>query len=181
MKGTLAARRAVAEHRAKELVAQAALLALGVGFEFLSKNCPEMRDELATWDEGRTIAIGVLPRGPSISLRKQGGRLVFLGWGDAEARLRILFKHIDSAVLVLTGQIGAHTAFAEHRAVVHGSLAEAMEANRAMAIVVKYLFPGLMLARITKRKPELDRGELLLKARLYAALAPLLVQVLARK
>ena len=81
---------------------------------------------------------------------------------------------MDSAFLVMTAQIGAHTAFAEHRAVVHGSLSDVMEVNRAMAIVLKYLFPGVLLKRVMKRMPTFTREELLVKARLYGRIGPAL-------
>ncbi|MBI4704437.1 MAG: hypothetical protein HY744_25320 [Deltaproteobacteria bacterium] len=167
-------------YAAKRLVAGTALVALGVAFEMLSEHSAEMRREIGDWEEGRTFALGVLPEGPSIAVRKQGGRLVYLGRGDHEAPLRILFKNIDSALLVLTGLLAAHTAFAERRAVVHGAIDDVMAANRAMAVVVKFLFPGFMLGSLTKRVPVFSRDELKLKARLYATIGPALVRGFSR-
>ncbi len=167
------------QHQAKLGVARTALVALGVGFEFLSRHSEEMQREIADWEEGRTLAIGVLPRGPRVTIRKGGRQLEMLG-GDAYhadgAELKVMFKNVDAALLVLTGRIGAHTAFAEHRALVHGEIAKAMQANRAMAIVVKYLFPGVMLRSITRRMPVFSASELLLKARLYAVIGPFLAR-----
>jgi len=161
-------------HKAKVAAATTGLVALGVAFEILSRHSPEMRREIADWEEGRTFALGVLPAGPIVAVRKQGGRLVYLGRGDHGAPLRVLFKNLDSALRVLMGLLSAHMAFAEHRAIVHGSIDETMQANRAMAIVVKFLFPGVMLGSLTKRMPELTRRDLALKARLYATIGPAL-------
>jgi hypothetical protein len=163
-------------HQAKAAVAATALVALGVAFEILSRHSAEMRGEIERWGEGRCFSLGVLPFGPSVAIRKEGGQLRFLGRGDHGAQLRILFKNMDSALLLLTGQMAAHTAFAEHRVLVHGPIDETVQANRAMAIVVKYLFPGFMLGSLTKRKPVLTRRELALKARLYATLGPALMR-----
>jgi hypothetical protein len=141
--------------KVKRFLARVALLALGVSFELLSKLDPGMKAEVADWEEGRLLTLGVLPEGPSIAVKKVNGQLKYLGQGEHGAELKIYFKNAESALVALLGIIGAHTAFAEHRAIVHGSIGEAMEANRAMAIVVKYLFPGILLKRITKRTPKM--------------------------
>jgi hypothetical protein len=167
-------------YRAKATVASTALVALGVAFEILSRDSDEMRREIADWEDGRTFALGVLPNGPAVAVRKVRDRLTLLGRGDQGATLKVLFKNVDSALLVLTGLLSAHQAFAENRAIVHGPLDETMQANRAMAIVVKFLFPGLMLGNLLKRKPVFTRDEMLLKARFYAKLVPALAAKLAR-
>jgi hypothetical protein len=162
--------------QAKAVLCRTSLLALGMTFELASDHAPEMAAELAPWDEGRRIGIGVLPNGPHITLEKRGPRLVYLGQGLADPHVAILFKNLDSAVLVFTGQIGAHHAVAENRVVVRGPNHQAMEATRAMAIVQTYLFPGLILAKTFKRPPVLTRAQLLAKARVYAGLVPALVR-----
>jgi hypothetical protein len=167
-------------HQAKAALATTGLMALGVAFEILSRHSAEMRREIEPWTEGRTFSLGVLPAGPAIAVRKEHGRLCYLGRGDHGAALRILFKNLDSALLVLTGQMAAHTAFAEHRILVHGPLDETVQANRAMAVVVKFLFPGFMLGPLTKRKPVLSPEELALKAWLYVALGPALMRGIAK-
>jgi len=161
--------------KVKEMVVKTSLLTLGVVFEMVSKHSREMKDELKDWDEGRVLCLGVLPDGPSIAVRKEGGILRYLGKGEHNADLKILFKNMDAAFMMLSGQIGSHTGFAEHRAVVHGSLYAAMQANRAMALVTKFLFPGFMLKGITRRMPEMTGSDLLLKARVMATLTPALL------
>jgi hypothetical protein len=164
-----------AAFKVKRMVAGTSLLALGVAFEFISKHSREMKEEIEDWEEGRIVCLGVLPDGPSIAVRKELDRLVYLGRGDHGAGLKILFKNVDSALMPLIGQIGAHTAFAEHRAIVHGGIYEAMQANRAMAIVVKFLFPGILLNRITKRPPKMTGADYVTYARLNAVLVLLLL------
>lgn len=159
----------------KETVVKTSLLALGVTFELVSNHSPELQEELRDWDEGRILALGVLPDGPYIAVRKEAGALKYLGKGHHNAQLKILFKNMDAAFMMLSGQIGSHTGFAEHRAIVHGSLYQAMEANRAMAIVTKFLFPGIMLKGIVRRMPKMTAGDLVLKARVMATLTPALL------
>ena len=161
-----------ASYKLKEVVVKSSLLSLGVAFELGSKYSQELKDELEDWAEGRILSLGVLPDGPAIAVRKEGDRLIYMGTGRHDADLCILFKNIDAAFLTLSGQIGAHTAFAQHRAIVHGSIYDAMQANRAMAIVTKFLFPGLMLKRITKRPPEMKPGDYVAKAKVMAMLTP---------
>jgi len=167
-------------HQAKTALATTGLMALGVAFEFLSRHSAEMRREIEPWTEGRTFSLGVLPNGPAIAVRKERGQLCYLGRGDHGAALCMRFKNLDSALLVLTGQMAAHTASAEHRIVVQGPIDETVQAVRAMAIVVKYLFPGFMLGSLTKRLPVLSRQELALKALLYVALGPALMRGIAK-
>lgn len=162
--------------QAKAALCRTSLLALGMTFELASDLAPEMAVELAPWDEGRRVGIGVLPNGPYITIQKRGARLAYLGSGLADPHVAILFKNLDSAVLVFTGQIGAHHAVAENRVVVRGSNHHAMEATRAMAIVQTYLFPGLLLKKIFKRPPVLTRAQLMAKGRVYAALVPALLR-----
>jgi len=161
---------------AKTALCRTSLLALGMTFELASDHVPEMATELEGWDEGRRVGIGVLPNGPYITIQKQGPRLAYLGSGLAEPHIAILFKNLDSAVLVFTARIGAHHAVAENRVVVRGPNHYGMEATRAMAIVQTYLFPGVLLKKTFKRPPRLTRAQLLAKGRVYAALVPALVR-----
>jgi hypothetical protein len=162
--------------QAKTALCRTSLLALGMTFELVSDHVPEMADELSSWNEGRRVGIGVLPEGPFITLEKRGARLAYLGSGLASPDIAILFKNLDSAVLVFTGQIGAHHAVAENRVVVRGPNHQGMEATRAMALVQTYLFPGLLLQKTFKRPPRLSRAQLLTKGRIYAALVPALAR-----
>jgi len=161
-------------YRAKRMACGASLLTLGVSFELASKYSDELKAELAAWDEGRRVSLSVLPSGPWMNVRKEGGILRYVGKAEQPADLKILFKNMDLAFLILTGMISSTKAFAEHRALVHGSVDQAMEVNRAMAIVQKYLFPEFMLKKGMKRPPTYSRNDLMVKLRLNASLGLLL-------
>jgi len=151
-------------YRVKRAIARTSLLALGVGFETVSKHDRDLKAEIADWQDGRVFSVGVLPDGPSVTLRKSGDRVRYLGQGDGPSRQRVLFKNVDAALPPLTGKMGSHTAFIQHRAILHGNVAEAMQMSRAMDIVQTYLMPGFVLKRTMKRAPKLTLRQYLLKA-----------------
>ncbi len=161
-------------YRGKEALVKTSLIALATTFEIVSAGSEEMQAELEDWDAGRVFSIGVLPDGPAVCIMKQGPRLVYMGQGHQNSRLKILFKNMDSAVMLMTGWLASHMAFAQHRAIVHGSVKEAVEANRVMAVAQKFLFPGLVLKMNFKRPPKLSAKELILKAQVMGTVGPLL-------
>jgi hypothetical protein len=166
---------ALVRYRAQSALVSTALRALGATFELVSRYSPELRAELAHWDEGRTVCMGVLPAGPDMTIRHEGGRIRFVGMTRREPDVAMLFKNMESAVMTFTGQMGAHTASIEKRVVVHGNITHAMQAMRAMSIVQKFLLPGIILRRTSKNPPRFTRAELLIKARVLAMLTPQLL------
>ena len=157
-------------YKTKESIVKTSLLALATAFEMVSKHAPEMKEELAGWKEGQAFSLGILPDGPAITLKKVGDEIKYMGKGIKDSDCVILFKNLDSAILPFTGQMGSHMAFVEHRAILHGSVAEAMQASRAMVIVQGYLMPGLIFKIIFKRPPKMNASQLLLKARVMGTL-----------
>ena len=157
-------------YQVKKMVVETSLQALAAAFEIVSQHAPEMKAELADWEEGRVLSLGVLPNGPAISLQKKGSEIHYLGKGYLNPKLKVLFKNLDSAILPFTGQIGSHIAFVQRRAILHGNVGEAMQISRAMAIVQSYLMPGLVFNKIFKRPPKLTPAQLFLKARVMATL-----------
>lgn len=161
--------------RAKREACAITLAVFGRAFELVSERVPAFGREISTWEEGRRVAIGVLPEGPFMTIEKRGERIVYLGPGAQSPSVSILFKNLDSALLIFTGQLGAPYAMAENRVIVHGENAKAMQITRAMALVQTYLFPGLILKRTFKRAPKLGASELATKAAIYALLTPRLL------
>ena len=151
------------------------LAVFGRAFELVSERVPAFEREISGWEEGRRVTIGILPQGPSMTIEKRGSRIVYLGAGAQSPVISILFKNLDAAILIFTGQLSAAQAVAENRVIIHGENAKAMQVTRAMALVQTYLFPGLILRRTFKRPPQLSAGELATKAAIYALLAPRLV------
>ena len=161
--------------QAKVVTSQVSLLALGATFELASRYVEAMQKEIADWEEGRRVAIGVLPHGPYITIRKTGDCIECLGLGSKDPELSILFKNLDSAVMLFTGQLGAPKAVAENRVIIQGDNGQAMQVTRAMSIVQTYLFPGLILNKTFKRPPKLTLPQLATKAKIMALLTPGLI------
>ena len=152
--------------KVKRSVVSTSLLALGVAFEMVSKGDDDLKRELVDWEEGKVFSLAVFPDGPSVTMKKQDGRIHYLGKGIKEnPTLIIYFKNLDCALLPFTGQMGSHTAFAQHRAILHGPVKDAMQISRAMATVQKYLMPGFIFKTLFKRAPKMSGKQLLLKAK----------------
>jgi len=157
-------------YRSKRAIVNTSLVASGVAFELVSKHSPELKAEIADWEEGRVFSLGVLPDGPAVSLKKEGDRIRYLGKGYKNPKLKLLFKNIDCARLMMTGKTSSSAAFAQHRTILHGNIVEAMQVSRAMAIMQSYLFPRSVLKKSMKRPPKLTLAQRLLKARIMATL-----------
>ena len=152
------------------------LTVMGVAFEEVSRRAPDLKREISSWNDGRKCALGVLPKGPCITLEKRGNQIHYLGKREMDSDVTFLFKNLDSAVLVLTAQMSAHQALAESRILLDGQVSYGMELNRALAIVETYLFPQFILNKIFKRPPSLNIYQLATKGIIYAAMGPALLK-----
>jgi len=149
---------------------------IGVAFEEVSRHAPDLKREIASWNERRRCSLGVLPKGPFITLQKVDDRIQYLGKRKVDPHMTFLFKNLDSALLVLTTQMSAHQALAESRILLDGQVSYGMELNRALAIVETYLFPQFILNRIFKRPPTLNLYQLAIKGIIYATMGPALIK-----
>jgi hypothetical protein len=154
-------------YRLKKAVVGIALLALGGTFERVSKHSAELKEEIKDWKKGIVISLGVLPKGPAISLKEENGTIRYLGRGYQKPDVKILFKNMDSAFLPFTAQMGSHIAFVQHRALLHGNVVDGIKANRAMGIVQAYLLPGIVFGKVFKVPPKLTFKQKLLKLQVY--------------
>ena len=163
-------------YRAKKKVAETSLLALATTFELASRLVPELQDELKEWEDGFNFSLGVLPEEPAITMRHENGRFRYLGKGYINPDLKIMFKNVDSLLLPFTGQIGAHTAFIQRRAILHGNVSMGIKITRAMLIVQTYLMPGLILKKTFKNPPKLSAKQLAVKSLVMGALTAGLIK-----
>jgi len=166
----------IIQSRGKYEIIDMTLTVIGVAFEEVSKRAPDLKQEIASWNDGRRCALGVLPKGPFITLEKRENRICYLGKRKVDPHMTFLFKNLDSALLVLTAQMSAHQALAESRILLDGQVSYGMELNRALAIVETYLFPQFILNRIFKRPPTLSMYQLAAKGFIYAAMGPALIK-----
>lgn len=138
----------------KKLLSKIVLWFLGRGFEVLAKVDNRVREEVSEWKEGTSVKLKVNPNGPSMFVRKTGGKIKYLGNKDSDADISINFKNIEGAVQLLTGQTGIHNAFAEHRFTVKGDIFFVMSVVRCMYIVEAYLFPKFIAKKVLKEIPK---------------------------
>lgn len=139
----------------KSFVAKVVLWFLGRGIEAAAKLDTSVKNEVSTWDDTTSIMMKIQDYGPFMALKKNNGKLSFVGTKEIDnPNLTIYFKNIESAMLVLTAQLGVAQAFAEHRISAKGDIAFAMSFVRVVYIVEAYLFPTFMAKKVLKRIPE---------------------------
>ncbi|MFZ5595577.1 MAG: hypothetical protein ACOY31_01025 [Bacillota bacterium] len=143
----------------KGLIVRVMLFFLGRGFQSLAARDPDIRKEIDGWSEGFTIMFNIMPFGPFWSIQKRGGKLRYLGMIKTGADLQVDFKNLETAFLVLTGQMGTPQGYAEHRVSVKGDLVLAMSMIRCLDIVQFYLFPAIIAKRVVKRLPRMTFGK----------------------
>lgn len=138
----------------KSAVARLILWFLGRGICACAGVDSRIQTEVGAWTEGTRVMLKVDPAGPAMLIAKEGGRLRFLGLREEpDATLSIYFKHLEAALLVLTGQISIPQAYAQRRITLRGDLTFALSVVRVMQVVEAYLFPRLITARIMQRVP----------------------------
>jgi len=167
--------------RAKYLLNTSVLTILGAAYEVAGKQVPEITREISAWEDGRRFAIGVLPRGPYITMEKRGEEIHYLGKGLFNPDISMLLKNPDSAVMVFLGRIGSYKAFIENRFLVYGNLSRTMEVNRVSDIVNAYLLPGFMLKGVLKRPPKFNSYQNINKLKVYVLLLPCVLRHLLRR
>ncbi len=130
---------------------------LGKALEKVSKVDEEVKMELSALPENFTAVMTVLPNGPSMKVEREGDHFKYLGTSEKreEAELVVMFKNLESAFMILTGQMSTHKAYAQHRVSVKGDLVKAMIFTRCLNIVQAYLFPGFVAKMVLKRRPPM--------------------------
>jgi hypothetical protein len=158
--------------KAKYMLLDVFLTFLGAAFEVVSRNVPEIKEEIGEWNEGRRFALGVMPKGPYVTVEKRGDELFYLGKGLNNPDVSFLFKNLDAAVPVFTGLMSSHQAVAECKVMIQGNNSFAMETNRALAVVLANLFPVSVFGHLFKDKPKMGMMQLANKTKVYLTILP---------
>lgn len=129
-----------------------------------------VRAELAPLPQGYQIQMLVLPNGPGFTVEHHGdGTLVRAQAIKARPDLRIGFKHVAHAFLVLGFQEGTAQAFSHDRMVVQGDVSHAIRLVRCLNTMESLILPRWVAQRAVKRYPQLGVREKMRKAmRIYA-------------
>ena len=161
-----------AAYKFKEFYCKTTLQALGTAFELVSKWDKGLQEEIADWEPDLVFSMGILPSGPYMSVKREGNQVRYLGLGEKDPGVSILFKNLDGALLSFTGQIGTPGLAAQRRFLVKGAVSESVKIARALEIVQKFLFPSIILKKIFKNPPRFSTADLITKAKVYAAIGP---------
>lgn len=116
----------------------------------------QVKKEFDNLPDNFTFSLGCLPDGPWMVVGKDRGAVRYLG-GDPDIRplhVRLAFKSVDAAFLVLSFQESTALATARNRLITDGELPYAMAVIRILDIVEVYLLPCFIAARAVKRYPR---------------------------
>lgn len=139
----------------KKLAVKTIFFVLGRALSSAAKFDPKIRREVASWEEGFSVKMHVLPSGPTVSWKKEKGVLKYMGSKINDADLNINFKNLTAAFIMMTPQLGVAEGFAQHRMNVEGDLNKAISFTRCLTVLIAYLYPDFICKRLLKEIPEL--------------------------
>jgi len=151
----------------KAAVCRIAFLVLGRAFQAAAGHDADIQREIGVWPEGFTVEMNVLPAGPRLVLEKVAGKLRRRTAHRGGSDLKINFKNLESACMVMTPRLGAAPAFAQRRMSVEGNLADAMIFTRCLNIMLAYLYPRTVCRRLVKRVPPMPLKKQLIRIRVH--------------
>ncbi len=157
----------------KKFTVKTVFFILGRSLVSASKFEPRIRREVASWDEGFSIKMYVLPSGPEVGWKKERGKLNYMGNKLDRAELCIKFKNLTSAFVLMTPQLGVAEGFAQHRMMVEGDLSKAISFTRCLNILIPYLYPDFICKRLLKEIPEIKYNRFYRMLYLYLVGIPL--------
>jgi hypothetical protein len=130
---------------------------------------PGIRRELSELPKGYQIQMVVIPHGPGFVVECNGdGTLDLAKTVKPRVDLRIAFKHVSHAFLVLSFQEATAQAFANDRMVADGDISHAIRLVRCLNRMETLILPRWIAARAVKRLPEIPFAEKMVKAiRIY--------------
>ena len=120
-----------------------------------SKSDKGVQAEFDGMPEAFTFALGVLPTGPRMVIRKEsGGKVRYLGQGKGEViDLNLTVKHLQALFMIFSFQESTPTANARARLYVDGGVPEACTVVRILDIVQVHLLPKFIAKLAVKRYP----------------------------
>ena len=141
----------------KKFISKIVLFFLFKGFKVTYKYDENVRKEIDLLPDKFTAIIDTGEKNTKLIIQKNDNNIVRLK--DTEnANIEIVFKNIDSALLMFTGRLGVSRAYAEHRFLLKGEIAQAMCLVRCIDIVEAYLFPKIITKNILKYEPSKNMG-----------------------
>jgi hypothetical protein len=143
----------------KKLVASVVFKVVGRAIRACYNLDSRVKNDLDSIPEGAVLAMSVMPSGPALAIKREGGKIIIFKEYEGKPELDIQFKSIESALLVLTGEIGVARSFAEMRFIMFGDIAYGSTFVRVMNIVESYLFPKIWAGYLLNNQvPERERS-----------------------
>ena len=144
---------------------------MGRAIQAASRVDSRVRREFRSLPDNFTFALGVMPDGPYMVVRKKGpDGARYLG-RRIEAQpvdLTMAFKHLEGGLLTFTFRENTPVATARDRLVVDGEVANACAVVRILDIVQIYLLPKPIARLAVKRYPRWPLGgKLINRTRIY--------------
>ena len=149
---------------AKTRISRVILFFLARGINTLYHTDDLVKHEVSSWKNGFVVEIKIPDNKVNWRIQKQGNKIVRTKLDEPD--LSICFKSIDSLFLLTTGRLGVAKAYAQHRFMLKGEIAEAMSFVRVIDIVEGNLFPKLMSKRILKEIPKRQKSIIEIYSRL---------------
>ena len=144
---------------------------MGRAIQAASRVDERVRREFRELPADFTFALGVMPEGPYMVIRKRGkDRARYIGRkiDSQPVDLTLAFKHQEAGFLTFTFRENTPVATARDRLVVDGEVAYACSVVRILDIVQIYLLPKPIARMAVKRYPRWPLGgKLINRSRIY--------------
>ena len=144
---------------------------MGRAIQAASRVDDQVRREFRDLPPDFTFALGVLPDGPYMVVRKRGkdsARYIGRRLNAQPVDLILAFKHLEAGLLTFTFRENTPVASARDRLVVDGEVAYACSVVRILDIVQIYLLPKPIAKLAVKRYPRWPlAGKLVNRSRIY--------------
>ena len=144
---------------------------MGRAIQAASRVDERVRKEFRAFPQTFTFALGVMPDGPYLVVRKRGkdsARYIGRSVDAQPVDLTLAFKHLEAGLLTFTFRENTPVATARDRLVVDGEVAYACSVVRILDIVQIYLLPKPIARLAVKRYPHWPlTGKLVNRSRIY--------------
>ncbi len=155
--------------RFKKFMLKTILYIFGKAMSTMPSISKRARQEVGKLDD-LTVKMVVRDKGPSITLKKNGNQISFLGADSDNPEITFFFRNTDNAYSIFTARTSIHHATSYRKVAVNGGLANTIIITRLMYLAEELLFPSFLWGGLFKQKPKftikrwIQRGYLYIRA-----------------
>ena len=155
----------------EKIIIKIGLWAIGKALQTGSKLDKDIKKDLHFLPEGFTIALQVYPDIATITWRKVGNRIKFIGNEKVEkTNLKVIIKSKKAALRMILAQAGIAKSYAQRRIAIEGNTVYAMVLTRMLDKTEAYLFPRFLSKKLLKEVPRFRVKEYLNNLLIYLSL-----------